>query len=96
MVEKEENRAPLEESFINYVRNALDFVVAQDGGQYPVVSDVVVAAGVATRKQLDRLEELGHIKSIEVDVPSILAPGMKVKNKAYYTERLVPSYIKEN
>lgn len=84
----------LNDKFIAYIRNALDFTVAQEANKYPVISSVIVSAGIATRKQLDVLEDLGHIKSIEIDVPSVLVPGQTVKEKAYYTERLIPSYVK--
>jgi hypothetical protein len=86
--------ATLSEKFIAYVRNAIDFTVSQEGGQYPVMGSVITASGIATERQLDKLEEAGHIKSFEVQVPSTLMPNKTVKMKAYYTERLVPTYVK--
>ena len=52
------------ENFINYVRNTIDLTVVDEDG-YPVTSTVLVKAGVATRKQLDILEEIGRASGRE-------------------------------
>lgn len=82
----------LEDKFINYVRNSVDLVVGKTG--YPVLGKYLIETGIATRQQLRLLEKKKLLKSIDV----------KVKNphnllgtiyKAYYTERNIPQYVKE-
>lgn len=75
--------------YVNYVRNAIDLTVGDEDG-YPVSSAVLVKTGVASRKQLELLLKGGFIQGIEFDVPSILMPGQTVKERAYFTERIVP------
>jgi hypothetical protein len=69
-------------------------MVEESEDQFPVMGSVLVKVGMVSWKQLDELEEQGHIKSISVDVPSILVPSKTVKEKAYYTERRVPELVK--
>jgi hypothetical protein len=79
-----------------YVRECLDLMVKETGGEFPVMSSVLVKSGIANRGQLDILEEQGHIKSITIEVPSILVPSKTVPEKAYYTEyteNVVPKLI---
>jgi len=82
----------LEQRFIHYVRNAVDLIVGDSG--YPVLSTHLIKSGVATHKQLRQLEEAGHLQAIQIQVPSTIAPGKTVPYKAYYTERLIPEYVR--
>lgn len=83
----------LAQRYAESVRDAIDLIVQGGEDEFPVISGAIVKAKIATRKQLDILEEHGHIKSITVDVPSILSPGRVVQEKAYYTERRVPKLV---
>lgn len=79
--------------FIRYVKESIDFLVADGDDEFPVISQVLVKSGVATHKQLDILEEQGHIKSVTIEVPSILIPTKTVPEKAYYTEKRIPALV---
>lgn len=86
-----ENKENVSELFIRYVRECTDLMVKETEGEFPVMASVLVKSGIATRKQLDILEEQGHIKSVTIEVPSVLVPSKTVPEKAYYTENRVPT-----
>lgn len=83
----------LNEKYITYVQETIDLTVQGAEDEFPVMGDVIARSGVATHKQLEILEEQGHIKSVTIDVPSRLMPGKTVPAKAYYTERRVPKLV---
>jgi len=74
-----------------YVRGVIDEAVKDGENEFPVMGEVLVKAGIVTRPILDELEKQGHVKSVTVEVPSVLVPSKTVPAKAYYTERLVPT-----
>lgn len=75
------------------IRDTIDLMVQAGEDQYPVMASTLVKVSVASWKQLDELEEAGHIRSIMIDVPSVLVPTKTVKEKAYYTERRIPKLV---
>lgn len=83
----------LKDRTVNFVRNSIDIIIGE--GEFPVLEQTLLSQGIATKQQLKALEAEGHIKSIKVKVPSTLVPGQSVKYKAYYTERVVPQYVKD-
>lgn len=82
----------LQDRMVNYVRNSIDLIIGD--GDYPVLEQTLLTQGIASKKQLKALEANGHILSVKVKVPSTLVQGQSVKYKAYYTERIVPAYVK--
>lgn len=87
---KEEHRKSIE-----FVQRLIDDTVQAYDDEFPVMSQTLVKTGIATRSVLDKIEAEGHIKSVEIDVPSVLSPGRTVKEKAYYTERRIPRLVRE-
>lgn len=85
----------LPKAYVRFVRDTVDSMVESAEGEFPVMAETLVKVNVANWKELNKLEEEGHIKSIEVEVPSILKPGQVVKQKAYYTERNIPRLVEE-
>ena len=83
----------LEEKYIEYVRDTIDLTVQGSEDEFPVMGRVLVKASIATWEQLAKLEEQGHLKSIQIDVPSVVFPSRTIKEKAYYTERRVPKLV---
>ncbi len=83
----------MQDRMIHFVRNSIDIIIGD--GEFPVLEQTLLSQGIASKKQLKALEADGYIKSIKVKVPSTLVQGQSVKYKAYYTERVVPQYVKE-
>lgn len=81
--------------YAEYVQTTIDMTVQGYDDEFPVTSGTLVKAGIATRAQLDILEEQGHIQSVTIDVPSVLMPGKTVPEKAYYTNSRVPRFVLE-
>jgi len=93
-------RIKLEDNFIKRLQNTLDLTVENTG--YPVLAKHLEQIGVANRKQLRALENKGLIKSVKVqkhqpkiDPLGALFGKTSTVYTAYYTERNIPSYIKQ-
>ena len=83
----------MQDRVVHFVRNSIDII--NGDGEFPVLEQTLLTHGIATKQQLKALEEEGHIKVIKVKVPSSILPGEQVKYRAYYTERVVPRYVKD-
>lgn len=80
-------RITLEDRFITYVRNAIDMTVDNTG--FPVLGKHLSEAGIASKKQLKILESKGMVQAISIK------SDQGTVYKAYYTERHVPEWVKE-
>jgi hypothetical protein len=89
-----ENPDKLIDKFVTHVQQAIDLMVHGGEDQYPAMGDVIAKSGIATHKQLEIMEKMGYIKSVTIDVPSVLVPSQTVKAKAYYTEERIPELVK--
>lgn len=84
-------RISLEEKVATFIRNAIDLSVDETG--YPVLGKILEETGIANRKQLRYLEKKGFIKA--VTVRHNIGNKGGTHYKAYYTERLVPEWVKK-